>query len=348
MTTDSETGIQDAIRAGLGPRSLVLVGLMGCGKSSVGKRLAARLGLPFVDADDEIVKAAGQSINEIFAEHGEAYFRDGERRVIQRILAAGPQVLATGGGAFMNEETRATIRRSGISIWLRADLPVLMRRVLKRDTRPLLKTGDPDVAIDFEVHRVREGKAWEHADGEEKKGHAHGAIDGHLWLDPDNAVAIVRVLVRELSALDKANAARYAANGEKAIAALKALDAELAAALAPLKGRRFVVAHDSTQYFERKYGLAVAGSIAVSPERPPSARRLADLKARIKRDNVVCVFGEPQHPDTLVKAVVEGTGARTGTLDTDGGIAVPEGPGAYAAIMRNLAKSLAACLAPAA
>ncbi len=144
MTTDSETGIQDAIRAGLGPRSLVLVGLMGCGKSSVGKRLAARLGLPFVDADDEIVKAAGQSINEIFAEHGEAYFRDGERRVIQRILAAGPQVLATGGGAFMNEETRATIRRSGISIWLRADLPVLMRRVLKRDTRPLLKTGDPE------------------------------------------------------------------------------------------------------------------------------------------------------------------------------------------------------------
>ncbi len=92
----------------------------------------------------------------------------------------------------------------------------------------------------------------------------------------------------------------------------------------------------------------MAGSIAVSPERPPSARRLADLKARIKRDNVVCVFGEPQHPDTLVKAVVEGTGARTGTLDTDGGIAVPEGPGAYAAIMRNLAKSLAACLAPAA
>ena len=200
----------------------------------------------------------------------------------------------------------------------------------------------------LKLHRVREGKAWEHADGEEKKGHAHGAIDGHLWLDPDNAVAIVRVLVRELSALDKANAARYAANGEKAIAALKALDAELAAALAPLKGRRFVVAHDSTQYFERKYGLAVAGSIAVSPERPPSARRLADLKARIKRDNVVCVFGEPQHPDTLVKAVVEGTGARTGTLDTDGGIAVPEGPGAYAAIMRNLAKSLAACLAPAA
>ena len=147
MTTDGETNSLDAIRAGLGRRSLVLVGLMGCGKSSVGKRLASRLGLPFVDADDEIVKAAGQSINEIFAEHGEAYFRDGERRVIQRILAGGPQILATGGGAFMNAETRAAIRQNGISVWLKADLPVLMRRVMKRDNRPLLKTGDPETVM---------------------------------------------------------------------------------------------------------------------------------------------------------------------------------------------------------
>jgi zinc transport system substrate-binding protein len=194
--------------------------------------------------------------------------------------------------------------------------------------------------------RVREGKAWEHGD-DDKKAHAHGAIDGHLWLDPDNAVAVVRLLVRELSALDKPNAATYAANGEKAIAALKGLDAELAQTLAPLAGRRFVVSHDSTQYFERKYRLAAAGAIALSPERPPSARRLAELRQRIKRENIVCVFGEPQHPDTLVKTVVEGTGARTGTLDTDGGIGVPAGKDAYAAIMRGLAKSLAACLGPA-
>jgi len=131
----------------LGARSLVLVGLMGCGKSAIGRRLAHRLSLPFVDADEEIVKAAGQSINDIFAEHGEAHFRDGERKVIARLLAQGPQVLATGGGAFMNEETRANIKAKGISIWLKAELPVLMRRISKRNTRPLLNTGDPEAVM---------------------------------------------------------------------------------------------------------------------------------------------------------------------------------------------------------
>lgn len=130
--------------AALSGRSIVMVGLMGCGKSAIGKRLAQRLSLPFVDADEEIERAAAKSVNEIFSDHGEGHFRDGERRVIARLMANGPQVLATGGGAFMNEQTRAKIKETGISIWLRADLPVLMRRVSKRDTRPLLKTGDPE------------------------------------------------------------------------------------------------------------------------------------------------------------------------------------------------------------
>ena len=137
----------DQLRAALGPLSLVLVGLIGCGKSSVGKRLAAKLGIPFVDADEEIEKAHRKSINEIFADHGEAYFRDGERRVIVRLLGGGPQVLATGGGAFINEETRARIKEQGVSVWLRAELPVLMRRVSKRDTRPLLKSGEPETVM---------------------------------------------------------------------------------------------------------------------------------------------------------------------------------------------------------
>ncbi len=137
----------EALLARLGERSIVLVGLMGCGKSSVGRRLASRLGLGFVDADEEIERVAAKSIVEIFADHGEAYFRDGERRVIARLLSTGPQVLATGGGAFINPETRANIRERGISIWLRADLPVLMRRVSKRDTRPLLKSGDPEATM---------------------------------------------------------------------------------------------------------------------------------------------------------------------------------------------------------
>src|SRR5581483_3692818 len=110
-----------AIREALGPRSVVLIGLMGAGKTAVGRRLANRLDLPFVDADTEIEEAAGQSISEIFAEHGEAYFRQGERKVIARLLEAGPQVLATGGGAYMNADTRANIRRHGLSVWLKAE-----------------------------------------------------------------------------------------------------------------------------------------------------------------------------------------------------------------------------------
>ena len=128
----------------LGRRSVVLVGIMGAGKSSVGRRLASRLGVPFVDADTEIEKAAaGMSIPEIFAKHGEPYFRAGETRVIARLLDGGPQVLATGGGAFMNAETRAAIRAKGISVWLRATLDVLSRRIKRRNDRPLLKGVDP-------------------------------------------------------------------------------------------------------------------------------------------------------------------------------------------------------------
>jgi len=137
----------NAIKALLGAKSIVMVGLMGCGKSAVGRRLAAKLGLPFIDADEEIERAAGKSIEDIFAEHGEAHFRDGERKVIARLLRSGPQVLATGGGAFMSDETRQAIAESGISVWLQADLPVLMRRVAKRDNRPLLKTDDPEAVM---------------------------------------------------------------------------------------------------------------------------------------------------------------------------------------------------------
>jgi shikimate kinase len=134
------------IRANLGARSIVLVGMPGSGKSAVGRRLATRLDLPFVDADEEIEQAAGKPIRDIFKDHGEAYFRDGERKVIARLLGAGPQVLATGGGAFMIPETRDNIRRSGISVWLKAELLLLLRRVSRRNTRPLLE-GDPESAL---------------------------------------------------------------------------------------------------------------------------------------------------------------------------------------------------------
>ncbi len=128
----------------LGDRSIVLVGLMGAGKTTVGRKLAQRLSLPFVDADHEIEKAAGKTVPEIFADHGEPYFRDGERRVIARLLNDGPQVLATGGGAYMNPETRALIKARGISVWLKADLQLLMKRVKRRSNRPLLRNDDPE------------------------------------------------------------------------------------------------------------------------------------------------------------------------------------------------------------
>jgi shikimate kinase len=139
--------IEAGVLTALGKRSLVLVGMMGAGKSSVGRRLASRLGLPFVDADAEIEAAAGMSIPDIFHAHGEASFRSGEARVIGRLLGNGPQVLATGGGAFMNPGSRAAIRGLGISIWLKADFDILMRRIKRRNDRPMLKTDDPGAML---------------------------------------------------------------------------------------------------------------------------------------------------------------------------------------------------------
>ncbi len=133
----AENGPEAAIVRALGARSIVLVGMMGAGKSSVGRRLAARLGLAFVDADSEIESAAGMTIPEIFAKHGEGYFRSGEARVIARLLDSGPQVLATGGGSIMDQKTRDLIHIKGISVWLKADLDVLMKRTKRRNDRPL-------------------------------------------------------------------------------------------------------------------------------------------------------------------------------------------------------------------
>jgi shikimate kinase len=138
---------EGAIVAALGARSVVLVGMMGAGKSSIGRRLAARLGLEFIDADAEIEKAHRMTIPEIFETYGEAYFRAGEARVIARLLDGGPQVLATGGGAFMSAETRAAIRAKGVSLWLKADFDVLVRRIKRRSDRPMLKTADPEATL---------------------------------------------------------------------------------------------------------------------------------------------------------------------------------------------------------
>jgi shikimate kinase len=143
----ASTSPEADILAALGTRLIVLVGMMGAGKSTIGRRLAARLRLRFVDADGEIETAAGMTIPEIFEIHGESYFRDGEARVIARLLEDGPAVLATGGGSFMREETRGRIGTRAISIWLKADADVIMRRVRRRADRPLLQTTDPAATV---------------------------------------------------------------------------------------------------------------------------------------------------------------------------------------------------------
>src|SRR5947199_7024915 len=149
IAANASTGAsQEAgILAALGTRLVVLVGMMGAGKSTIGRRLAARLHLPFVDADAEIEAAAGMTIPEIFEIHGERHFRDGEARVIARLLESGPAVLATGGGWFMREETRRRIRDRAVSIWLKADAETIMKRVKRRSDRPLLQTEDPAATI---------------------------------------------------------------------------------------------------------------------------------------------------------------------------------------------------------
>jgi len=140
--TKFNSGQTARITDALGSRSIVLIGLMGAGKTTIGRRLALAMSLPFVDADNAIEDAAGMTIAEVFEHHGEDHFRDGERKVIARLLKEGPLVLSTGGGAFMDDETRQRLAGAGVTVWLRAELDLLVERTARRNTRPLLKT-DP-------------------------------------------------------------------------------------------------------------------------------------------------------------------------------------------------------------
>jgi zinc transport system substrate-binding protein len=190
---------------------------------------------------------------------------------------------------------------------------------------------------------AREGGPWDgHDDGD---GHKHGAAenDGHLFLDPRNAIALANAAATALAEIDPANAARYARNLVAVTAGLEALDAELGTKLRPLAGKPFIVFHDALQYLEKRYGLTPAGSITVSPERRPGAQRLQRLRERVRRAKAICVFAEPQFEPGLVKTIVEGTDARVASIDYVG-VGVPAGPDAYGAILRKLADDLASCL----
>ena len=176
--------------------------------------------------------------------------------------------------------------------------------------------------------------------------HEHHNTDMHIWLDPENAQAIVRAVAAALSEADPSHAAIYNSNAEAALSRLQALDGTLRRTLEPLAGRPYVVFHDAYQYLEHRYGLTPVGSITVDPDRQPSARRVATIRQSITERGAVCVFSEPQFSPKLIPTLIEGTTARTGTLDAEGGPTVPAGPDAYVVIMLNLADALRRCLTP--
>lgn len=186
-----------------------------------------------------------------------------------------------------------------------------------------------------------------HAD--EAHGHGHGnrdeRYDAHIWLNPANAEAITRVVASALAEADPAHKEQYAANADALAKRLTALRSEIEVALAPVRDRPFIVLHDAYHYLEHAFGLRAAGSIMVSPERPPSAARMAELRGKVRSEGAVCVFSEPQAPTRLVDTLVEGTRAGTGVLDAEGSSGIEPGPDAYFTLMRRNAKALADCLA---
>lgn len=196
---------------------------------------------------------------------------------------------------------------------------------------------------------IREGGGFEHHDhaeaDHEEEGHTEGilAFDPHVWLDPDNAKAMAAEIAARLSEADPGNAAAYATNARAFAATVDETAADIARELAPVRQKPYVVFHDAYQYFESHFGLAAVGSIADVSAQPPSARRLAEIRAKIATTNAVCVFREPQYDDKVVATVIEGSTASAGVLDPLGATVAP-GPAAYQELLRNLAKSLSDCL----
>jgi zinc transport system substrate-binding protein len=215
--------------------------------------------------------------------------------------------------------------------------------------RPLRALGDGTRVVTLAEadgvtpHPLRAGGIWADAGAADEDG--HGPYNPHIWLDLGNAEAIVRVAARALGRLDPGNATRYDENARSLLARLAALDAALARHLAPVADVPFVVFHDAFPGFAARYGLAAVGALAVSPERPPGAKRLAEVHAHIGAAGVRCIFAEPQFRPALAETVVAGTGARLGLIDPLG-IGIPPGPKAYFTLMRALARDLRACLEP--
>lgn len=248
----------------------------------------------------------------------------------------------------MRPSDAAALEAARLVFWVGPHMEAFLARPLRSLARnaAIVELGRAEGVVPLPL---REGGMFE-AHGHEGGGghahsHAHGEADAHMWLDPDNAAAMVRAIAAALSAADPANAPAYADNAAALVARLAALAAEIDGELRPLRGKGFVVFHDAYQYFEKRFGVTAAGSITVSPEVLPGAARIAEIRARVRALGVACVFAEPQFEPRLVDVVIESTGARAGVLDPEGG-SLAEGPDLYFELLRGLAASLRACLAP--
>jgi zinc transport system substrate-binding protein len=261
-----------------------------------------------------------------------------------------PQLLIEGAGsphsyALRPSQARA-LDQADVVFWIGDGLEAFLARPLGAlsSDATLVALGD---AEGLRLLPTREGGTREaHGEDhehEEEHDHDHGAVDMHLWLDPQNAAVMVGAIAAALGATDPGRAATYDANATKLRADLAGLDAELAATLAPVHDRPFVVFHDAYQYFEERYGLNAVGSITVDPQRAPGAGRLREIRAELEEHAAACVFAEPQFRPALVETVVEGTGAGTGVLDPLGAD-LEAGPGQYAQLLRTLSASLVDCL----
>ncbi len=234
----------------------------------------------------------------------------------------------------------------GLELFLTKPLASLTEgaQVVTLDETPGLTLLSPREGGLWESHEERDDHAdADHAEDAEEHEHEHAAYDSHLWLDPRNAILLVEHIAARLSAADPGHAAAYGRNASALSQKIGALDAELSSTLAPVRAVPFIVFHDGYQYLEARYGLTGVGSIMVSPEQPPGARRLHEIRAKISGNGARCVFREPNFDPTLVDRLVEGTEARTGVLDPEGA-ALAEGPQLYFELMRGLAGSLRNCL----
>lgn len=257
------------------------------------------------------------------------------------------------------------LQQADVVFWIGETLETFLTkplRTLPRGARVVELATAPGVTLlayrdagPWEAHRHRstasEEQTPDHEQGHEQgdshghtEGDAHTGADMHIWLDPANSRAIVLAVATALGEADPGRAELYRSNAERAAERLQALDDELRQILTPLAGRPYIVFHDAYHYLEHRYGMTPAGSITINPERQPSAQRVAAIRKKIIAGGAVCVFAEPQFEPKLVQTLIDGTKARTGVLDADGGVGVPAGAEAYPMIMRNLANALRGCL----